>query len=381
MDLRSRHPFIGLALLLTILSVFLTLLNGRSVMHAEDAAGEPELVDSSEIKKFTNAELRSLIAPIALYPDSLLAQVLPASTYPLQIVAAYRHVQSSKTPTAPPSSTNWDISVIALLNYPPVLKKMNDDLEWTERLGLAVTYQMNEVSDTIQQVRAEAAAAGNLVSNEKQTVVRESEVIRIVPADPTIIYVPSYEPDVIFIAHDSWQPYINFGIGFGVGLWLDDYWDWHHHYFYRHHVWYGGSWHRPTLPYHWQPPYRPVPSWHRRPSYQPPVTGYRGGTASPKTPTSPRPTQPHFQPNHSESARPAPPRPHGLSEGLERPGQDVKRDALRGQTSRQPTQPTARPYSPPHQNPMAPSDGRTTGMESNRGSTSRHGSAGTVRRR
>ncbi len=166
-------------------------------MHAEEMASFPDAApETSKIEKFTTDEMHTLVAPIALYPDALLAQILAASTFPIQIVEAYRHSQTAAVPDAPPNDTTWDGSVIALLHYPPVLKKMNDDLMWTEQLGLAVTYQMDDVTLAIQQVRAEAQAAGNLKSNEKQNVVVDKQIIEIVPADLQFIYVPTYDPDI-----------------------------------------------------------------------------------------------------------------------------------------------------------------------------------------
>jgi uncharacterized membrane protein YgcG len=346
-------------------------------MLAEDPAiDEVENVTPSYIKKFSNSDLRKLAAPIALYPDALLAHVLPASTYPLQVVAAYRHVSSSPTPTKPLANAKWDSSIVALLNYPPILKKMNDDLDWTERLGLAVSYQMSELSDTIQQIRTEAHAAGNLVSNEKQIVIQEPDVIRVEPANPTEIYVPVYDPEVIYVVHDSWVPYISFGIGFGVGAWLDDRWDWHNHYFHRNHVWYSGGWYR--TPHQWHPTHSSVPSWYRKNPNS--GSGYQSGVYGQGRPSSqgqhhgqqPRPPQGQHQ-----GQQPHVQRPQGTAEGFGHSGQEVRRDANRGQNSRQNInpQPTPRPYSPPHQNMMRPSEGQNTQREATRGGTSRGGSS------
>ena len=372
MHLKPGHDLRQLPQMLALMCVYFVALNLGSIMRAESPAVEPVLLNSADIKKFTNAELRKLVAPIALYPDALLAQVLPASTYPLQVVAAYRHVQTSKDPAQPPAESNWDTSVIALLNYPTVLKKLNDDLDWTERLGLAVTYQMNEVSDTIQQVRAEASVAGNLDSSDKQTVVRETGVIRIVPANPEVIYVPAYDPEVIFDAHDSWEPFITFGIGFGVGVWLDDFWDWHYHRFCRFHTWSSGGWYRAPGTLYWHAPYRQIPTWYRRGSAGPPVSGNRLGTYTPQPPAvRSAPSQTHVQPERTQ----------GLTEGQGRTGQEVRRDANRGAESRQSIQQAPRTYSIPHQNMMSPSDGQSTRTESSRGAMSRSGSFGGGRSR
>src|SRR5476651_1310406 len=121
------------------------------LVQAEDAQDASYNTDASQLQKFTSDELANIVAPIALYPDSLLALVLPASEYPTQVVDAYRYTQSSATPTVPPDGTSWDSSVIALLNYPTALKKLNDDLPWTEQLGVAAAYQMDDLSQAIQQ--------------------------------------------------------------------------------------------------------------------------------------------------------------------------------------------------------------------------------------
>jgi len=141
--------------------------------------------------------LRVLVAPIALYPDELVSVVLPASTTGLQIVQAQRYLDKHKTdPSAQPNS-DWDPSVLALLNYPEVLARMNADLDWTARLGDAVINQQSDVMDAIQQIRNEAAASGYLKSDEKQVVTQEKETVIIKSADPEVIYVPTYNPEVV----------------------------------------------------------------------------------------------------------------------------------------------------------------------------------------
>jgi hypothetical protein len=152
-------------------------------------------------------ELRKLVAPIALYPDDLLAVVLPASTNPLQIVQAQRFLDKRKTDQKLQPNADWDPSVLALINYPEVIAKMNTDLEWTEDLGNAVIDQQKDVMDMIQQIRAETYAGGYLKSNEKQTVVQEKETIVIQSADPQYIYVPSYNPQVVYVDHGPYYSY------------------------------------------------------------------------------------------------------------------------------------------------------------------------------
>jgi hypothetical protein len=152
-------------------------------------------------------ELRKLVAPVALYPDDLLAIVLPAATNPLQVVQAQRFLDKRKTDQKLQPNAEWDPAVLALINYPEVVSKMNADLDWMESLGNAVIDQQKDVMDMIQQIRAETYAGGYLKSDEKQTVVQEKETIIIQSADPEYIYVPSYDPQVVYVDHGPYYSY------------------------------------------------------------------------------------------------------------------------------------------------------------------------------
>ncbi|GAB2175981.1 DUF3300 domain-containing protein [Dongia sp. agr-C8] len=146
-------------------------------------------------------ELHALVAPVAFYPDDLLAIVLPAATQPLQVVEAARFLEKQKASKDLQPNENWDPAVLALLNYPEVVTLMNNDLDWTQRLGNAVMDQQDGVLEAIQAARAEATAAGALQSDAKQTVVTESETIIIKSADPEVIYVPTYDPAPVVEHH------------------------------------------------------------------------------------------------------------------------------------------------------------------------------------
>ena len=143
----------------------------------------------------SQAELQELVGPIALYPDDLLAIVLPAAAYPLQIVEAARFLEALESdPTLKPND-DWDDSIVALLNYPEVVELLNDDLDWTLRLGEAVVVQQTDVVDAVEGFRDRAYVAGNLKSDEYQTVSRDDDdVIYISPVEEDVIYVPYYEP-------------------------------------------------------------------------------------------------------------------------------------------------------------------------------------------
>lgn len=138
-------------------------------------------------------EIDALVTRIALFPDPLLAAVLQASTLPLQIVEADRFLaRKAKDPNAV-RKPEWDSSITALLNYESVVTMMSDDLDWTQMLGAAVLDQLSDVQHSIQQFRAEVHAAGLLTSDDKQVVTAEGETIRIMPAQPQVIYVPMYD--------------------------------------------------------------------------------------------------------------------------------------------------------------------------------------------
>ena len=157
-----------------------------------DTLGEPIIL-------LSEAELQELVGSIALYPDDLLAIVLPASTYPLQIVLAARFLdQLQADSTLEPDST-WDESVVALLNYPEVVHMLNDNIEWTWQLGDAVVFQETEVLNAISAFRDLAYESGNLSSDEYQNVVNEEETIVITQVNKEVIYVPYYEPAEVIV--------------------------------------------------------------------------------------------------------------------------------------------------------------------------------------
>ena len=184
--------FVGLAPL-----VLLVAGMALGPVWAQAPAAGDATANSSET--LSPEELDKLVGRIALYPDELVAIVLPASTYPLQIVQAARFLEKrNKNPELQPRK-DWDTSVLGLLNYPQVVKTMNDDLDWTWKLGGAVVGQQKDVMNAIQHIRARAYAAGNLVSNDKQVIVQEKQTIIIKSPDPEVIYVPQYNPAVVVV--------------------------------------------------------------------------------------------------------------------------------------------------------------------------------------
>jgi hypothetical protein len=209
----------------------------------QDQTAAAETGDAgAAVPQLSAEELHALVAPVALYPDDLLAIVLPAATQPLQVVEAARFLEKLKTSKDLKPSENWDPAVLALLNYPEVIKLMNDDLDWTQRLGNAVMDQQEGVLAAIQAARGEATAAGYLQSNDKQTVVTESETIIINSSDPEVIYVPSYDPQPVVEHHyvdypppvystpypTYWAPGATFVAGMFVGAAFSYGFDWGH---------------------------------------------------------------------------------------------------------------------------------------------------------
>ena len=145
------------------------------------------------------SDLETIVGPIALYPDDLVAIILPASTNPLQIVQAERFLEKRKADPKAPIDDKWDDAVKSLVNYPEVIKKMSTDLDWTTALGEAVVADQGAVLSAIQAFRRKAQSAGNLKSDDKQVVVVEKEVITIAPADPQVVYVPQYNPSTVVV--------------------------------------------------------------------------------------------------------------------------------------------------------------------------------------
>ena len=172
-------------------------------------SASPDIPDDNtqSVQLLSKENLEKLVAPIALYPDDLVAIVLPASTYPIQIVQASRFLEKRKSDPKLEPDKNWDTSVLGLLNYPEVVDKMNADLEWTSELGNAVVNQQEDVMEAIQQFRNRAYAAGNLSSNDKLVIEQKKEIIVIQSASPEVIYVPSYNPTTVVVHQSSPYPY------------------------------------------------------------------------------------------------------------------------------------------------------------------------------
>lgn len=156
---------------------------------------------------YSSDQLEKLVGPIALYPDDLISITLPATTYPLDVVKAQRFLEKLKVDSKAKPDASMPDPVLKLLNYPDIIKKMNDDLDWTQQLGEAVDTDEAAVLAAIQSFRRKAQSAGNLKSDDKQVIVVEKEVIVIKPANPEIIYVPTYQPSTVVVYSSTSYPY------------------------------------------------------------------------------------------------------------------------------------------------------------------------------
>jgi hypothetical protein len=175
----------------------LLLATWPGVGAAQVAVPDIEAIDEQAV--ISAAEIEELVGPIALYPDDLLAIVLPASTYPLQIVEAGRFLEDLEEDPSLEPDPDWDDSIVALLNYPEVIEMLNEDLDWTWRLGEAVVSQQSDVIGAIEDFRDRAYAAGNLKTDDYQLVAEEEGSISITPVQEDVIYVPYYEPEQVVI--------------------------------------------------------------------------------------------------------------------------------------------------------------------------------------
>lgn len=193
----------------------------------------------------SGAELDQLLAPIALYPDPLIAQILPAATQPGEIVLAARYVfgggDMNEIDLQP-----WSLSVKAVARYPEVLKMMDQRLDWTAQLGQAFLFQQADVMDAVQRLRVQAQMLGNLRTTPQQCVVANDGFIEILPVSPEMIYVPMYQPDYVFMRPGF---FLSFGTGFSIGFWLNHDCDWQHRNIF--------TWHRDS--------FRPNDWWRRSP--------------------------------------------------------------------------------------------------------------------
>ena len=277
-----------------------------SALNDEGYAGET----LQDIPPLTTAELEELVGPVALYPDDLLAIVLPASTYPLQIVQAVRFLDEFETDGSLEPDESWDESVVALLNYPEVIRMLDREIDWTWRLGEAVISQQTDLIAAVESFRDRAYAAGNLESDEHQTVSNDNGVIEIDPVDDEIIYVPYYEPEEVVVYQPRrvyhyypqaypvyYYPYPyghSFASGYFWGVTTAFTIGWSNHYL---HVYHPSYWGHPYYGHHYYGHYYRHASisvynhWYVHNSYRSSNHHYRDGD--------------HWRPHNRSGARPA----------------------------------------------------------------------------
>jgi hypothetical protein len=239
-----------ITLAIRVLAVALLLAVPRAASAQTPPPAQPASAPAQQ-QLLNNAQLDSLLAPIALYPDALLSEVLMASTYPLEVVEADRWLDSNKSLKgdalkAAVDKQSWDDSVKSLTATPDVLDMMSNQLSWTQQLGDAVLAQQPDVMDSIQRLRTKAQANNKLASNQQQTVTTEQQggqqVIAIAPTDPDTLYVPYYDPSVVYGAwpYPDYPAYpyywpapgyiaggviatgIAFGAGYALGRWVSN---------------------------------------------------------------------------------------------------------------------------------------------------------------
>ena len=239
--------------------LLLTSAPGAFAYQADQSQTQPETQPPVQTAPQTPAQLQQLVAPIALYADALVAQVLAAATYPDQIVEADRWLQQHPDLKGEQLGQEvdqqpWDPSVKALTEFPSVLANMDKNLSWTSSLGDAYVNQQQDVMDAVQVMRQRAKQAGNLNTTSQQTVSQQGQTIVIQPADPQVVYVPAYDPWLVYGAPlgvwPGWYwypglyltgPGIAFGLGFGIGFFGGYGWGWRN---------WGYDWHRHGIIFH-----------------------------------------------------------------------------------------------------------------------------------
>jgi len=326
-------------------SLFVTLCLAAALRAQAPAAGDAGT-------GYTPEQLDQLLAPIALYPDPLLALILPASTVPSDISLAAQYVAANGDPSGIDAQP-WDPSVKGLAHYPTVLKWMNDNLDWTRAVGAAFAMQQADVMRSVQQLRAKARAAGTLVDTPQQQVDMEGDDIRVVPAEEGTIYVPQYDPDLVYgEAPEGYAgPFVTFGVGFPAGAWLGFQCDWD-----DFGIWFG-PWHAGwAYRRDWRDPHfggrRWIPDPRRghalvRDFYRPgasapnprPIAGARGPARGPvapiRSPAGANQSRPNYR-GYGAAAAPTPstPAPQGDLYGGYSRGTDTRTYSTRGQASR-----------------------------------------------
>lgn len=383
------------------LSATLAIAISVAIVLPPSTSASPQASAARGVEPLPVEDLKELLGPIALYPDTLLANVLAASVFPDDLVAAYAIARRGGDPAREPEP-DWDPSIASVAAFPEVLRMLATSIEWTTAIGEAFLLQGQDVLDAVQSLRAIAWNNGALRSSDQLTVVREGTTIVIEPANPQVIYVPVYSPQVIFVRQPTVVPVITFGVGVAVGaIWWSN----------VHCNWWGGCvawgpgwWHRGnvtinvdnsvtigggdrninvnrpgtrpgTRPGDDGRPWRPDPDRRPRPEQRPALEDFRGisrgdvpgATRIPGREPGARPdrgpiARPEARPARPSqpATRPAPPRARPADRpapqlpttrpSVPRPN-NVAPPPGAGRPAARPNAPTARPSAPPSRPP------------------------------
>lgn len=261
--------------LLWALSLFLPTIP-ECLWAMQDPSGPPASAREPEYTTKTPPQLKQLVAPIALYPDSLVAQILSAATFPEQVVEADRWLQAhpdlkGDALAKAVDQESWDPSVKALTAFPSVLGNMDKNLSWTSTLGDTYYNQQQDVMATVQVLRQEAEQAGSLKTTQQEVVKTEGSTIVVEPANPEVVYVPAYDPWAVYgvtvVAYPGWYEYpgiwysgtyVSYGVYVDVGFYYRYGWGWHY---------WGCDWHHRYAEYHHDRYYSRSRAYYRRSSY------------------------------------------------------------------------------------------------------------------
>ena len=277
------RPRLDRQILVSLLLLALLFVAWHQNLSARQDEEDP--ARASQVQQYTQQtpeQLQQLVAPIALYPDSLVAQILAGSTFPESVVEADQWVQAhpdlkGDALAQAVDQQPWDPSIKALTAFPSVLDNTDKNLSWTSSLGDAYYNQEQDVMDALQVMRQRAQEAGNLKTTDQQTVTTQDSTIIIEPASPEIVYVPAYDPWVVYggpiVAWPGWYPYpgiwyggpyLSFGVGYGIGYFGGYGWGWHH---------WGSDWHNRVVIHDHERYYSRSNTFYNRNNY------YRGGDA------------------------------------------------------------------------------------------------------
>jgi hypothetical protein len=282
----TRHTGYSLLLALTVSSaIWCGSAPAQDQPPPPPAQAGPQGAPPPAYAQQSPVQLQQLVAPIALYPDALVAQILTASTFPEQVVEADRWVQTNSGLKGAAlgqaaDQQPWDASVKALTAMPAILGNMDKNLSWTSSLGDAYYNQPQDVMNAVQAMRQRAQQAGNLKSTPQQAVTDQDSTISIDPTNADVVYVPAYDPWLVYgdpiPAWPGWYPYpgiwfggpyLSFGVGFGIGFLGGFGWGWHH---------WGFDWHRHSLLYNHSPYSSRSTTFYNRANFYRGAAGVRG---------------------------------------------------------------------------------------------------------